>query len=351
MSLNISFFTQHGTVGNYQKTMKLKRKWEDRERTGDFRSKETTARSSANTSSTQKTSDMIRDMLKEESQKIIDAYKENEHNNNSDKKLSDIRTKAMYGQDLSPDEMEYIKSKDPQLYQSIKAEKDEIKHFEKKLKAAKTKEEAQRVVTDEANAALSKVNAVTNNPHIPESAKMSVCVSEYRKLMKKQETFDKFVDKGEYEKLPTEAEKRKAEKEIMEAREEELRNAGKAETSEDENEDDSEDTSASLLQSSDNVNDRFNDEYTGGRAATQKPMADTLVLSSRGRATKPVFDDSANKAERKPDSPGTKTYESTEQARSSPEARKVEEAKRKSSYGKLFSQEDEQDSGSVTFKA
>ena len=323
MSINISFFTQYGTVGNYQKTRKLKQKWENRERTGDFKSKEPISGQPApSTRSRQKTSDVIRDMLRDESQKIIDAYKEHEKNNNSDQKLSDIRTKAMYGQNLSPDEMEYIKSKDPQLYQSIKAEKDEIKSFEKKLKAAKTKEEAQRVVTEEANAALSKVNAVTNNPHIPESAKMSVCVSEYRKLMKKQEVFSKYVDKGEYGKLPTEAEKHKAEKEILEAREEELRNAGKTE---DIAEDDkSEDASVSLQQADEPKKD---DKTT-----------DSSVLKTK---TNESTDSSVFK---------TKIYESTEQAKSSPEARKVEQAKRKSHYGKLFSEENE-DSGNVSFKA
>ena len=54
-----------GCYVHFYDSRKLKRKWEDCERTGDFRSKETTTRSAANTSSTQKTSDMIRDMLKQ----------------------------------------------------------------------------------------------------------------------------------------------------------------------------------------------------------------------------------------------------------------------------------------------
>jgi hypothetical protein len=83
--------------------------------------------------------------------------------------------------------LEYIRQKDTKLYSEIKAEKDELKNFEKKLKAAKTKEETQRVIADETNSALSKVNAVTNNPHISEADKMAVCAAEYRKLVAKQE--------------------------------------------------------------------------------------------------------------------------------------------------------------------
>ncbi len=320
MSVDLSFMTRYGNIGNYSKTLKMKQKWEKRQTTGDFKSKESnTVRSTTTTRSSQKTSDMIREMLQQESKKIIDAYKESQENDKSDEKLSNLRLKAMYGNNLSQDEMEYIRKKDPQFYQTIKAEKDELKSFEKKLKSAKTKEDAQRVVANEANAALSKVNAVSNNPHITEATKMSVCAAECRKLMKKQEVFSKFVDKGEYEKLPTEAEKHEAEKEIKEAREEELKNAGKSEKSDQENE--------------------RNEEYATNEMNSQKVP----------EYQEPSKENNIDVYGRKTHDIDHKTEKSLQQAENSPESKKVKLAERKSRFTKLYTEDE--DSSTITFNA
>ena len=203
MSLNISFFTGYGKVGDYARTQTMKRKWHNRKSTGDFSSKETRTVKY----DTRSTSDKIRDKLQDEARKIMDSYEElQKKDDDSGSRMTEIRNKYMAGGKLSADELEYVSQKDPKFYQEIKAEEQELKSFEKRLRTAKTKEEAQRVIQEEANSALSRVNSVVNNPHISEGDKMAVCVAEYRKLVKKQEIFAKFAEKGEYNKLPTEAE-------------------------------------------------------------------------------------------------------------------------------------------------
>ncbi len=333
MSIDLSFMTRYGNIENYSKTMKMKQKWEKRQTTGDFRSKElSTVRTTTTTSSSQKTSDMIREMLQEESKKIIDAYKESHENDKSDEKLSNLRLKAMYGNNLSQEEMEYIRKKDPQFYQTIKAEKDELKSFEKKLKSAKTKEDAQRVVANEANAALSKVNAVTNNPHITEATKMSVCAAECRKLMKKQEVFSRFIDKGEYEKLPTEAEKHEAEKEIKEAREEELRDAGKTRETEE-------------SETYEEPKDIFEPQKSQDVSGTEKSNTSREINQHKGdNRSHTSFDDikDAHKVTEK-------TEKSSQQAENSPESRKVKLAERKSRFGKFYT--DDEGSSTINFNA
>jgi|GEM_PF-1168559 hypothetical protein len=333
MSIDLSFMTRYGNIENYSKTMKMKQKWEKRQTIGDFKSKESnTVRTTKKTSSSQKTSDMIREMLQEESKKFIDAYKESQENDKSDEKLSNLRLKAMYGNDLSQDEMEYIRKKDPQFYQTIKAEKDELKSFEKKLKSAKTKEDAQRVVANEANAALSKVNAVTNNPHITEATKMSVCAAECRKLMKKQEVFSRFIDKGEYEKLPTEAEKHEAEKEIKDAREEELRNAGKTrETEESEASEEPKD-----IYEAQESYEASNTEKNSTSREMNQPIGDY-----RSHTSSNDIKDARKVTE--------KTEKSSQQAENSPESRKVKLAERKSRFGKFYAEEEA--SSTINFNA
>ncbi|MBP3240195.1 MAG: hypothetical protein J6M92_06575, partial [Oribacterium sp.] len=179
----------------------------------------------------------------------------------------------------------------------------------KKLRAAKTKEDAQRVIADEANASLSKVNAVVNNPHISEGDKMAVCVAEYRKLVKKQEIFAKFEEKGEYSRLPTDAEKRKAEKEIREAKEEELKNAGRK---------------------------TYDTEENGSENKSDPAIHEKDVLSV----------DTVLSSEKTVSSDGTrKVYKSSTQAENTPEALKVKRSRSNSGRNRLYRQDE--DSSSV----
>ena len=306
MSLDVSFFTGYGKIGNYTRTQSMKQKWQNRKTTGDFSSKENKAVKYDSRS----TSDIIRDKIQEEANKIKDIYeglfKKDE---DSGSRMTEIRNKYMAGGKLTADEMEYVSKKDPKFYQEIKAEQQELKSFEKKLRSAKTKEAAQRVIADEANASLSKVNAVVNNPHISEGDKMAVCVAEYRKLVKKQEIFAKFEEKGEYSRLPTDAEKRKAEKEIREAKEEELNNAGRKTYDTEENE-------------SENKSDPAIHE--------KDVLSVDTVLSSE----KTVSSDGTRKV-----------YKSSTQAENTPEALKVKRSKSNSGRNRLYRQDE--DSSSV----
>ena len=336
MSIDMSFFTRYGTVGNYSRTQKMKQKVERRKNESDFTSKE----EKTVKYDTRTTSEKVRTMIQSEAQKIEDAYRMSAQKEDSDEKLNKIRTKYMYGGNLSPDELDYIRRKDTKLYSEIKAEKDEIKNFEKKLKSAKTKEETQRVIADETNSALSKVNSVTNNPHISEADKMAVCAAEYRKLVAKQEIFKKFAEKGEYAKLPTDAEKREAEREIMEAREEELRNAGRTEEETEKN--------GNNLNSDERPDTHFKDgDDSGGRSATTvrdgKSSGTTIRDGEKsGKRPDTALRDSGSPGKKKVSSDGTKkVYKSTADAESTPEALKVKRAKNNSGRGKLYNPDNE----------
>ncbi len=82
----------------------------------------------------------------------------------------------------------------------------------------KTKEEVQRVRTNHAAASLSAVNNIKNNPNIPEGKKLELIWQEHMKNQALEEVTKEFVESGKYAKLPTEAEKAKAEKELEEAK-------------------------------------------------------------------------------------------------------------------------------------
>lgn len=302
MSLNVSFFTGYGKIGDYAKIQTMKQKWKTRKATNDFSSKE----DKTVKYDTRSTSDKIRDKLQDEARKIMDSYEElQKKDDDSGNRMAEIRNKYMAGGKLSADELEYVSQKDPKFYQEIKAEEQELKSFEKRLRTAKTKEEAQRVIQEEAHTALSKVNAVTNNPNISDGDKMTVCVAEYRKLVKKQEIFDKFAEKGEYHRLPTEAEKQKAEKEIQEAKEEALK-----ETSE--------------TPGKDQGSEDSEKQDTGSPEALTEKHTD---ISREENESRP---ETLNKNTEK------KQAKSIVEAENSPEARKTKRAKQSHGYGKLY---------------
>ena len=72
MSLNVSFFTGYGQIGNYTKTQNMKRKWDNRQTNSDFGSKETKTVKY----DTKSTSEKVREKILDEANKIKEAYED-----------------------------------------------------------------------------------------------------------------------------------------------------------------------------------------------------------------------------------------------------------------------------------
>ncbi len=192
-------FFNIGRLSGYTKNLDMKAKWNNKKKTGDFQSQS-------------KKTELER---KNDSFKDYWYSKQNEPDN--DEKMQNINNKVAAGKDLTPDELRYLESKNPMLYHKIKNDKDEEKAFERDLKHCKTKDDVERLKTNTVTKSLSVIGSVKNNPNIPEGTKAAIAASEMQKLKKLEEISAKFVKSGEYAKLPTEAEVRKAEKEIAEA--------------------------------------------------------------------------------------------------------------------------------------
>ncbi len=183
-------FSMIGSVHNYAKSLKLQTKWEQKKQSGDVTSHQTSA------------SDWISQM------------EETEH---GDSKLKDIMTKIYAGGKLTEDEKEYLRTKDPEAYQELENQEQEQKAYERELRKCKTKEDVQRLKTSRLGASLSRIKSVENNPNIGVAKKLEICLREKLKCDKFEQSTEAFVRKGEYAKLPTEAEEAKAEKELRES--------------------------------------------------------------------------------------------------------------------------------------
>lgn len=189
-------------MGNYMKNMEMQMKWQKKKTTGDFTADGST-----------KMDDPVRQQAEEIRKSRADG---------SSKLSAQIDLKLNSGQKLTAEEMDYLQKTDPQKYQRLKAMEAEQKNYEQELKRCKTKEEVQRVRMAHTATSLNAVNEIKNNPVIPEEKKFELIMHEHHKHMALETSTKEFVESGKYAKLPTEAEKMKAEKDLKEAEEAEL---------------------------------------------------------------------------------------------------------------------------------
>ena len=186
------------SLNTYTKNMEMKMKWQKKQVEKDYTAHETTSADSA----VQKQLEDIRESQKDGSAQMA----------------AQIDLKMMSGKRLSAQEMEYLKEHDPETYKKAKAIEMEREAYERELKNCKTKEEVQRVKAAHAAAGLDQVNNIKNNPNIPSGKKLALIKQELAKSTALEDSMRSFVKSGDYKKLPTEAERQKAEKEMEEAR-------------------------------------------------------------------------------------------------------------------------------------
>ncbi len=249
-------FNMIQSLNSYTRNMEMQMKWQQKKANSDF-----TADGS-----------MKLDAVSRQAEEIRQAQADG-----SAKFAAQIRTKLANGKKLTAEEMEYLQKNDPQLYQKVKSIEAEQKNYENELKRCKTKEEVQRVRTNHAAASLSTVNNIKNNPNIPESKKLELIWQEHMKNQALEEVTKEFVESGKYAKLPTEAEKAKAEKELEEAKKAEMGIEDPEEKIEEETEakSDSEADDAKETERADGVDDtsqeaKAHEAVERSRAALQK---------------------------------------------------------------------------------
>lgn len=206
-------FTMVTSLNTYAKSMKMQMKWEQRRSNGDY--------SHDNTAS-------FAQQLQQEAGGIsggigVSGIGEATSGSSHQSIMSGIRAKLNAGKRLSSSELQYLKKNDPETYQHVKAMEAERKAYEQRLRRCKTKEEVQRLKASQMASSLDRVRDVNNNPNIPDGEKLKLTLQEHQKVSSVTDATTKFAESGEYRKLPTEAEKRKAEKDLKEAKEAEMR--------------------------------------------------------------------------------------------------------------------------------
>lgn len=195
-------FSAIGSVSGYMKTMELETKFKKKKAEGDL-----------GPQSRKKTELEI----KNEQFKAEYYRRKQEENEDDDKMLTDINNKIAVDQELTPEEMRYLQNKNPSLYQKVKNIENEKKQYEKDLKKCKTKEDVQRLKMNKVSSALSAIKSAENDPNLPESAKLAVAQGELRRMNALNKISAKFIESGEYDRLPAEQEVLEVENQLKEA--------------------------------------------------------------------------------------------------------------------------------------
>lgn len=292
-------FNMIQSLNSYTRNMEMQMKWQKRKDSSDF------------------TADgkMKLDLISRQAEEIRQAQADG-----SAKLSSQIRSKLANGKKLTIEEMEYLQKNDPQLYQKVKSIEAEQKNYENELKRCKTKEEVQRVRTNHAAASLSTVNNIKNNPNIPEGKKLELIWQEHMKNQALEEVTKEFVESGKYAKLPTEAEKAEAEKELKEAKEAELGIEDPAEEVEEKDKAEADSETDSTKE------DRPADSIKEARPADGAESS--LAESQAGKVKKAMVDEAVQSSRA-----ALQKHEMTRmEAETTPEALKVKRAKARAAY-------------------
>lgn len=205
--IDTSSFSLMTSLNHIRKNAKLESKWEKRKQEG-FSTEGLTERQKDNVN-------------------FINAYKEQQELHPEDKEMQRITNKIYAGGDLTEQEMQYLQKKNPVLYQKMRAMEAEAKQYEEDLKRCKTKDEAQRIKMNRINSSVASIRSVENNPNISDADKLAFAQAEQAKMREIEKITTKFIESGAYAALPTDAEKFQTEKELEEAKREEMQNTDK----------------------------------------------------------------------------------------------------------------------------
>ena len=176
-----------GTISNAVRQDFLSKKFEAKKKSGNILSKQ------------EKNSNVNRTP----EQSMIERFSEEMKQNKENSKINGIANKVTNGEDLTPEEEQYLAAKNPGLFNSYKQAKLEQKAYEEKLKNCKTKDEVQRLKTNTVNGYLAEMSAAKG------TGSKGAIVATAKKVLAKLKNIEKvemeFIESGAYSSLPTEA--------------------------------------------------------------------------------------------------------------------------------------------------
>lgn len=126
--------------------------------------------------------------------------------------MSSIDTKLKSGATLTPDEIAYLKKKNPEAYQEYEEIKREKEAYKNQLKNCKTKEDVEKAKLSKMGNFMAEAKNISQNPHIPKAKKLKLMEKLLKKTMGVHKVHTEFTNSEVFRNLPTNEEQHEEKK-------------------------------------------------------------------------------------------------------------------------------------------
>lgn len=205
-------FTMAGTIKNSVRMAALDQKWQQKKNSfGQDKKK-------------------LAEMTAEERQ--LQDFREQAEQMRKSQKHANIDAKLAAGEELTPEEIEYLRRNNPQALKDYEDTQRERENYKRALRNCRTKEEVERLKYTKMGQFMAEAKKISSNACIPKGKKVALLKRILQQATAVEDEHKEFLKTSRYASLPTEEEAREAEKAEKEQQEAENTNAEEIENTE-----------------------------------------------------------------------------------------------------------------------
>lgn len=214
-------FTMAGTIKRSVRMVALDQKWQQKKNSFGQDKKKLT------------------EMTAEERQ--LQDFREQAEQMRKSQKHANIDAKLAAGEELTPEEIEYLRQNNPQALKDYEDTQRERENYKRALRNCRTKEEVERLKYTKMGQFMAEAKKISSNACIPKGKKVALLKRILQQATAVEDEHKEFLKTSRYASLPTEEEAREAEKAEKEQREAETTGADETENTEEVKDTDAED--------------------------------------------------------------------------------------------------------------
>lgn len=168
----------------------------------------------------------LAEMTAEERQ--LQDFREQAEQMRKSQKHANIDAKLAAGEELTPEEIEYLRQNNPQALKDYEDTQKERESYKRALRNCRTKEEVERLKYTKMGQFMAEAKKISSNACIPKGKKVALLKRILQQATAVEDEHREFLKTSRYASLPTEEEAREAEK--AEKEQQEAENIGADET-------------------------------------------------------------------------------------------------------------------------
>ncbi len=214
-------FTMAGTIKRSVRMAALDQKWQQKKNSFGQDQKKLT------------------EMTAEERQ--LQDFREQAEQMRKSQKHANIDAKLAAGEELTPEEIEYLRQNNTQALKDYEDTQKERENYKRALRNCRTKEEVERLKYTKMGQFMAEAKKISSNACIPKGKKVALLKRILQQATAVEDEHKEFLKTSRYASLPTEEEAREAEKAEKEQREAETTGADETENTEEVKDTDAED--------------------------------------------------------------------------------------------------------------